>query len=407
MTWTAGSDRATGDVITAAQWNNFLGSAGNITLTAPGVVTTEGDTVYATAANTLARLAKGTGRQSLSMNSGGTAPEWVASPASTLTTTGDILYASSANTIARLAASTDGYVLTATGAGSAPAWEANPAPASTIPTTSAGDILYASSSNTLAGLTKGTALQGLTMNSGATAPEWTASPASVLTATGDVLYASGANTLARLAASTDGYVLTATGAGSAPAWEAVPSSWVVTSKDDAEYSITGVTTLTTVKQYTGLNIPANAYVQIRFSMKGSGGTVNAFPTEAELWLGGTKVETFSGTAWVPVRYYDVTPHWSTGGYNEWDIAHHQISLGPRSGNYNSGHWEKKVSGVRVFPGTGSSYVEGPVAQVIQAIGRVALVPTTDPITTMEIKVQPVQTGQTTTISNLLILVLEM
>ena len=44
-----------------------------------------------------------------------------------LTTKGDLLVASAANTMARLAASTDGLVLTATGAGQLPAWEAIPA----------------------------------------------------------------------------------------------------------------------------------------------------------------------------------------------------------------------------------------------------------------------------------------
>jgi hypothetical protein len=41
-----------------------------------------------------------------------------------LTTTGDLVYASSANTPARLAAGTSGYVLTAQGAGVAPVWAA-------------------------------------------------------------------------------------------------------------------------------------------------------------------------------------------------------------------------------------------------------------------------------------------
>ena len=41
------------------------------------VLTTQGDTLYASGANTLARLAKGTAGQTLKMNSGATAPEWV------------------------------------------------------------------------------------------------------------------------------------------------------------------------------------------------------------------------------------------------------------------------------------------------------------------------------------------
>ena len=40
------------------------------------VLTTQGDTLYASGANTLARLAKGTAGQTLKMNSGATAPEW-------------------------------------------------------------------------------------------------------------------------------------------------------------------------------------------------------------------------------------------------------------------------------------------------------------------------------------------
>ena len=41
------------------------------------VLTAEADLLYASAANTLARLAKGTAAQTLRMNSGATAPEWV------------------------------------------------------------------------------------------------------------------------------------------------------------------------------------------------------------------------------------------------------------------------------------------------------------------------------------------
>jgi hypothetical protein len=50
--------------------------------------------------------------------------KWGISPTSVLSTTGDILYASGANTLARLASTTSGHVLTAQGAGVAPVWAA-------------------------------------------------------------------------------------------------------------------------------------------------------------------------------------------------------------------------------------------------------------------------------------------
>jgi len=49
---------------------------------------------------------------------------WADGSKATLTTTGDLLYASAANTLARLAAGTSGYVLTSNGAGVAPSWQA-------------------------------------------------------------------------------------------------------------------------------------------------------------------------------------------------------------------------------------------------------------------------------------------
>ena len=191
MAWTDGVDYSTGQLISASIWNNYLGAAGNIDLTAPGVVTTAGDTTYATGDNTLARLAKGTARQTLAMNSGATAPEWAASSRSVLTTAGDVMYASGTNTPARLA--------------------------------------------------KGTARQNLTMNSGATAPEWTASAASLLTAKADVLSASAANTPARLGVGANDTVLTAdSGESTGLKWAAVSgglttaSQWRLTTNFDGD-----------------------------------------------------------------------------------------------------------------------------------------------------------------------------
>ena len=85
-------------------------------------LTTAGDTLYASAANTPARLAVGTGRYTLQTNSGATAPEWAASPQSVMTATGDILYASGANTLAKLAIGSDTEVLTL--ASGVPSWAA-------------------------------------------------------------------------------------------------------------------------------------------------------------------------------------------------------------------------------------------------------------------------------------------
>ena len=88
-------------------------------------LTTTGDTLYASAANTPARLAVGTARYTLQTNSGGTLPEWAASPQSLLTGQGDILYTSAANTLARLAAGTGAYLLAMNSGGTAPEWAEN------------------------------------------------------------------------------------------------------------------------------------------------------------------------------------------------------------------------------------------------------------------------------------------
>ena len=135
------------------------------------VLTTAGDTLYASSNNTPARLAKGTARQVIQMNSSAAAPEWAASPQSVLTTSGDVLYASSANTMARLAKGTARQVIQMDSSAAAPEWAASPQSV----LTTAGEIMYASSANTLARLAKGSASQVLQMNSGATAPEWATS----------------------------------------------------------------------------------------------------------------------------------------------------------------------------------------------------------------------------------------
>lgn len=161
------------------------------------------------------------------------------SPTNVLTTTGDVLYASAANTLARLGVGSNGDVLTL--AAGIPSW-ATPAAApvtsvfsrtgvvtaqsgdytdaqvTNSPTnklTTTGDVLYASAANTLARLAIGTTGQVLAVVAGI--PGWAASSTSTLTTTGDTLYASAANTLARLAIGTGGqYYVPIAGI---PAWK--------------------------------------------------------------------------------------------------------------------------------------------------------------------------------------------
>jgi hypothetical protein len=63
--------------VTAGTWN---GSTVGATYGGTGLSSYDsGDIIYASAANTLSKLAKGTGYQFLKMNSNGTAPEWSSS----------------------------------------------------------------------------------------------------------------------------------------------------------------------------------------------------------------------------------------------------------------------------------------------------------------------------------------
>jgi len=69
MTFTANS------ILTAAQLNTYIGSGGNLQHMCAVVVTTAGDTTYATNSSTMARVAKGnTG--DVYRQSAGNAPEW-------------------------------------------------------------------------------------------------------------------------------------------------------------------------------------------------------------------------------------------------------------------------------------------------------------------------------------------
>ena len=125
MAWTTPVDYSTGQVITAAIWNNLIGSGGNIDETAPAKVTTAGDLVYGTGANAISRLGVGTANQVLKVNSGATAPEWSAVAATELTAGNDkVFYSNSSGVVTELALGASGTVLTSNGATSAPTFAA-------------------------------------------------------------------------------------------------------------------------------------------------------------------------------------------------------------------------------------------------------------------------------------------
>lgn len=83
MPWTSVFTFVTGQVLSALELNVYLRD--NLNTTAPALVTTGGDLIYATGANTLSRLGIGTAFQALRVNSSAVAPEW-ASPIGNLIT---------------------------------------------------------------------------------------------------------------------------------------------------------------------------------------------------------------------------------------------------------------------------------------------------------------------------------
>ena len=97
---------------------------------------TAGDVLYATGTTTLAKLAKGTAEQVLAMNSGATAPDWgsvdltvlptitVAKGGTNLSsfTAGDLLYATGSTTLAKLAKGSGSQTLKMNSGATAPEW---------------------------------------------------------------------------------------------------------------------------------------------------------------------------------------------------------------------------------------------------------------------------------------------
>jgi len=100
-------------------WKTTPTTAGGTGLTSY----TAGDLIYYASGTTFTKLGIGTAYYQLGVNAGGTAPAWQPSATSVMTDQGDLLYASAANTLARLAKNTTATrYLSNTGTSNNPAW---------------------------------------------------------------------------------------------------------------------------------------------------------------------------------------------------------------------------------------------------------------------------------------------
>ena len=85
MAWTVPADKLTGDLVSAASYNQMLGTSGDLSMTSAAVVTTAGDMTYASAANQMARIAGGTAAYVLTSNGATSAPSWQAASSGGIT----------------------------------------------------------------------------------------------------------------------------------------------------------------------------------------------------------------------------------------------------------------------------------------------------------------------------------
>ncbi len=191
------------------------------------IVTTKGDTLAATGANTLVRVGVGTNGQFLAANSACTAGvEWVSAPANAIpcaciTNKGSLISGSAPGTPTALTVGTDGQILVACSlSASGLCWISSGAVSASIPCSTIsgkGAIVTGTAANTPTALTVGSDGQllvacascstGLAWVSPSTAS--TAIPCSTLSAKGSLVTATASSTPANLGVGTDGQLLVA------------------------------------------------------------------------------------------------------------------------------------------------------------------------------------------------------
>ncbi len=180
----------------------------------------------------------GTTSQVLIGNAAG-APTWGAVDVATMTTgtlgptvggtglttytTGDVLYASAANTLAKLASVSAGSMLRSGGVTTAPAWSTT----KWTNAATAGDVLYASGANTYANLAVG-GTAGMFIRSTGTLPAWSTLVLPNAATVGDLPIATTTNTMTMLAAVAVNRVLCSAGVATAPTWCTSPTLTTLT-----------------------------------------------------------------------------------------------------------------------------------------------------------------------------------
>jgi hypothetical protein len=192
-----------------------------LTVTAVNAFTATGQTLYGSGGTASALLAAGTARQGYIMSSAATGPTWASSLQSIMTSAGDMVGASAANTPALIPHGTTAFLELVMSAGATGQTWATGVLA-TVQTVA--DLVYGAGANTVARLAKGTAFQSLGMASGATAPAWQDCVLAKAATAGQLFYATGANTIAALSAGTNGQFLTLS--GGLPIWGAGPAAGI-------------------------------------------------------------------------------------------------------------------------------------------------------------------------------------
>ena len=219
MAWTTPRTWTTGEVVTAALLNAQI--KGNMDLSAPAIMTTAGDIIYASGSNTPARLAKDTNATRVLTNTGtSNVPAW-AQVTLTSGVTGTLPVANGGTGITSLGSNVATFLGTPS--------SANLRAALTDETGTGGAVF--ATSPTLVTPALGTPASGVLTNATGLPTAGILDNAVTLAkmasgTDGQIITYDASGNPTAVGPGSDGQVLTSTGAGSPPAFEALPAAGV-------------------------------------------------------------------------------------------------------------------------------------------------------------------------------------